>query len=50
MTMGSFSVEMCAFPCRSAVASMTTTTTVLAKCFIPMDSVKNNASASKVER
>lgn len=47
---GTSSAEMFAFPCQSAVASMTTSTTIVAKCFIPMNSVKNNASASKMER
>lgn len=47
---GTSSVEIHAFPFHSAAAFTKTATTALAKCFIPMDSVRRNASASKMER
>ncbi len=47
---GTSSVEISAFPSHSAAASTMTATTVSAKCFILMDSVKRNANAQKMER
>lgn len=47
---GTSSVEISVFPSHSAAASTKTATTVSVKCFIPVDSVKKNASACKMER
>lgn len=47
---GTFSAEMSAFPHQSVGVSTKTTTIELAKCSIPMDSVKSNAHVHKMER
>lgn len=48
--MGTSSVEIAACPSHSVVVFMKIATTVLDKCFIPVDSVKRNANALKMER
>ncbi len=47
---GTSSVEMLVFPSHSAAVSTKIATTASAKCFIPVDSVRRNASAYKMER
>lgn len=43
-------VEIVAFPSQNAAASTMTATTNLAKCFIPVDNVKKDASVNKTAR
>lgn len=43
------SVEIAVFPSQSVVASIKTATTKLAKCFIPVGSVKRSASAHRMD-
>lgn len=47
---GTSSVEIAVFPFHNAAASTMTATTIWAKCFIPMGSVKRNATAHKMEK
>lgn len=49
MMRGTSSVEITVFPSLTVAASIKTATTKLAKCFIPMGSVKKSANAHRME-